>query len=217
MTAGGGSPASRPFPPCRLPATLANVKRICVFCGSNSGGDPAFSAAAREVGNRIASKQLGLVYGGGNIGLMGVVADAALASGGEVIGVIPQALVEKELAHRGITRLHVVRSMHERKALMADLSDGFIALPGGYGTLDEFCEIVTWAQLGLHSKPCGILNVAGYYNPFLEQIENAVRARFIRAEHRASLLVETIPERLLEQMERFEPAVTHKWIDRDDT
>ncbi|MBI5384090.1 MAG: TIGR00730 family Rossman fold protein [Verrucomicrobia bacterium] len=191
------------------------MKRICVFCGSSSGSEPAFAEAAREMGETLARHHLGLVYGGGNIGLMGLLADAVLTRGGEVVGVIPQALVDKELAHRGVTELRVVRSMHERKALMADLADAFIALPGGFGTLDEFCEILTWAQLGLHRKPCGLLNVAGFYDPFLDQLNLAVAKRFIRAQHRELVQVETTPDALLRRLLAAHPPVMHKWIDRD--
>src|SRR5438477_12302852 len=151
------------------------------------------------MGAAVAKHGLDLVYGGGNVGLMGVVADAALAEGGKVIGVIPQALVEKELAHRGLTELRIVQSMHERKALMAELASAFIALPGGYGTLEELCEIITWSQLGLHRKPCGLLNVEHFYNPFLAQIELAVSARFIRSEHQGLFVVEENPELLLQR------------------
>lgn len=193
------------------------MQRICVFCGSSSGHDPVFSDAARALGKELAAAGMGLVYGGGNVGLMGVVADAVLAGGGAVIGVIPQALVDKELAHRGLTELRIVSSMHERKALMAELADAFIALPGGYGTLEEFCEIVTWAQLGLHHKPCGLLNVNGFYDAFLHQIEQAVAARFIRPQHRRLILVEQEPPALLAALRQSHPPVQHKWIDRDQT
>ena len=168
------------------------------------------------MGAAVARQGFGLVYGGGNVGLMGVVADAVLAQGGEVIGVIPQALVDKELAHAGLSDLRIVHSMHERKALMADLAEAFIALPGGYGTLEEFCEIITWAQLGLHRKPCGLLNVDGFYDPFLAQIEHAVKTCFIRPEHRALFVVEQEPEPLLQSLLQFQPPAIHKWIDRDE-
>ena len=175
-----------------------------------------YAQAVRELGTAVGRHGLGLVYGGGNVGLMGVLADAALEHGAEVIGVIPQALVDKELAHGRLTQLHVVHSMHERKALMAELADAFIALPGGYGTLEEFCEILTWAQLGLHRKPCGLLNVEGFYDPLLAQIDHAVQARFIRAEHRALFLVERRPELLLEHLLEFRPPAVHKWISKDE-
>jgi uncharacterized protein (TIGR00730 family) len=151
------------------------MKRVCVFCGSSSGSRPEYRTAAEELGTEVVRRKIGLVYGGGNVGLMGVIADAVLKAGGEVMGVIPENLMAKEVGHNGLTKLHVVRSMHERKALMADLSDAFIALPGGFGTLEEFCEIVTWSQLGLHTKPCGILNVQGYYSPLLAMFDHAVK------------------------------------------
>ncbi len=192
------------------------MKRICIFCGSSQGDDGVFTEAARKTGEVLARHGLGLVYGGGNIGLMGILADAALAAGGEVIGVIPKALVDCELAHQSVAELRVVHTMHERKALMAELSDAFIALPGGYGTLDEFCEVLTWAQLGLHRKPCGLLNVDGFYDPFLAQVDQAVARRFVRSEHRGLFLVEAEPERLVERLRRFDPPTLHKWIDRDE-
>jgi uncharacterized protein (TIGR00730 family) len=160
---------------------------------------------------------LRLVYGGGNIGLMGVVADAALAAGGRVIGVIPQALVDKELAHRGLTELHVVESMHQRKARMAELADAFIALPGGFGTLEEFCEMLTWAQLGLHAKPCGLLNIEGYYDPLLMLFDRAVADRFLHPQQRAIVLTGEAPGELLERLACYRPATMEKWIDRDET
>ena len=188
------------------------MKRLCVFCGSSAGNDPVFAAAARELGAAIARKGGGLIYGAGNVGLMGVLADAALAAEGEVIGVIPEALVAKELAHCGLTELHIVASMHERKALMADLADGFVALPGGFGTLDEFCEILTWGQLGLHRKPCGLLNVAGFFDPFLQQVERAVTNGFVRAEHQGLFVVEAAPKKLLQRLTKFTPPKVAKWI-----
>ena len=191
------------------------MKRVCVFCGSSSGVAPAYAEAASQLGHALVRSGLGLVYGGGNIGLMGVLADAVLAEGGAVCGVIPQALANKELAHHGVTELRVVASMHERKALMAEMADAFIALPGGFGTLDEFCEILTWAQLGLHRKPCGLLNVRGFYDSFLGQIERAVLEGFIRPEHRAFLVVEPTPEALLRALATATPPQVDKWIDRD--
>jgi uncharacterized protein (TIGR00730 family) len=152
------------------------------------------------MGFEMARRGLGLVYGGGHIGLMGVLADAVLAAGGEVVGVIPEILEAKELAHRGLTQLHVVESMHERKALMADLSDGFIAMPGGYGTLDELCEALTWAQLHIHQKPCGLLNVNGYYDPLLAMFDRALADGFLRPDHRSLLMADTCPEALLDRM-----------------
>jgi uncharacterized protein (TIGR00730 family) len=176
------------------------MQRLCVFCGSSQGKDPAFAAAARDLGQQLAKRRIAVVYGGGNVGLMGIVADAALEAGGQVIGVIPQSLVDRELAHHRLTQLHVVGTMHERKALMAELSNGFVALPGGFGTLDEFCEVLTWAQLGFHSKPCALLNVAGFYDDFLRQMEHAVREGFIQPAHRRLVTVATTPRELLESL-----------------
>jgi uncharacterized protein (TIGR00730 family) len=193
------------------------MKRICIFCGSNHGMGPAYDRAAHEIGVALVERGLGLVYGGGNVGLMGVIADAVLARGGNAVGVIPQALVDKELAHHGLTELHVVRSMHERKALMAELADAFIALPGGYGTLEEFCEIITWTQLGLHHKPSGLLNVEGYYDPFLAQIENAVKTGFIRKEYRSLIVVGNEPRALIERLLQSRPPAIPKWIAPDET
>jgi uncharacterized protein (TIGR00730 family) len=191
------------------------VKRVCVFCGSSNGIDPAYAAAARELGTELARRGLGLVYGGATVGLMGAVADAALAAGGHVTGVIPTQLVEKELAHAGVPDLRVVATMHERKALMAALADAFIALPGGMGTLEEMFEIVTWMQLGLHRKPSGLLDVLGYYQPLLAFLDRAVEARFLRREHRALLMVGSGPGALLDAFASYTPSVTDKWIDRD--
>jgi uncharacterized protein (TIGR00730 family) len=162
-------------------------------------------------------RNLGLVYGGGNVGLMGTIADAVREGAGEVIGIIPEALVERELAHHGVTRLLIVRSMHERKARMAELSDAFIAMPGGFGTFEEFCEIVTWAQLGLHRKPCGILNVEGYYDPLLLLFDRAVREGFVTPDNRQLVIQETDPERLLEKLTTVAPSGAEKWIDRDES
>ncbi len=192
------------------------MRRLCVFCGSSVGARPSYVEAARRVGTLLASRKIGLVYGGGNIGLMGEVADATLAAGGEAIGVIPEALVARELAHRGLTDLRIVPSMHERKSLMADLSDGFMALPGGFGTFEEFCEAVTWTQLGLHAKPCGLLNVGGYYDPLLGLFDAGVRERFIRPENRAIVLAHTEPEALIDALLVSRPVMTPRWIDRED-
>jgi len=163
--------------------------RVCGYCGSSAGNDPRFRAAAEELGTALARARIGVVYGGGRVGLMGAVADAALAAGGEVIGVIPAALAEREVAHQGLTQLHVVDSMHERKALMNELSAGFIALPGGFGTFEEFCEVVTWSQLGIHRKPCGLLNVAGYFDPLIAMFDRAVGQGFISDDNRAIVIV----------------------------
>jgi uncharacterized protein (TIGR00730 family) len=194
-----------------------NVKNACVFCGSSHGADPAFAAAADSLGRLLAGSGRTLVYGGGHIGLMGVVADAALAAGGKVIGVIPQSLADKELAHHGLSELRIVGSMHERKALMVELSDGFIALPGGIGTLEEFFEVWTWGQLGLHAKPYGLLNVAGFFAPPLLFLDCLVDQRFVRPEHREMLLVDDLAERLLARMEAHRLALMPKWIDRTET
>jgi uncharacterized protein (TIGR00730 family) len=174
------------------------VKRICVFCGSSSGARPAYAEAARDLARSLAARNIGIVYGGSRIGLMGILADEALAAGGEVIGVIPHALVAKEIAHSGLTELYTVGSMHERKALMADLSDAFIAMPGGFGTFDEFCEILTWTQLRLQHGPVGILNVDGYYDLMLQMFDHATAEGFVKPEHRGMVIAEAAPEALLE-------------------
>jgi hypothetical protein len=178
------------------------LKRVAVFCGSSPGARPEYADAARELGTLLAARGLDLVWGGGNVGLMGAVADAALAAGGRTIGVIPEALVERELGHVASTELRVVRTMHERKALMADLSDAFVALPGGMGTLDETFEILTWAQLGLHAKPVGLLDVAGYWGPLLAFLDRARDEGFVRPADRARVQVETDAARLLDDLSR---------------
>jgi uncharacterized protein (TIGR00730 family) len=194
------------------------MKRICVFCGSCHGFRPEYGAMAARLGRTLAVRGLGVVYGGGNIGLMGTLADAVLAEHGEVIGVIPQGLVAKELAHQGLSDLRVVSSMHQRKALMADLSDAFIAIPGGYGTLEEFFEAVTWSQLGLHQKPCGLLNVANYYDPLRALLEHATAEGFIRPTHRSLVLVEEDPDRLIDLLAAYRPAEpVSKWIEKEET
>lgn len=174
--------------------------RVCVFCGSREGDRPLYRDAAAELGTLIARAGHGVVYGGGNIGLMGIIADAALAAGGEVIGVIPRHLLDREVAHGDLSTLHVVGSMHERKALMAELADVFVAAPGGFGTLDELCEILTWAQLGLHRKPCGLLNTAGYFDPLLAMFDHAVREGFLSAAHRQLMPSEQHAQRLLDRL-----------------
>ncbi|MBV9271450.1 MAG: TIGR00730 family Rossman fold protein [Candidatus Eremiobacteraeota bacterium] len=176
------------------------MSRIGIFCGARTGNGNGYVEIARSVGERIADERFGIVYGGGRVGLMGVIADAALARGGEVIGVIPQALAALEVAHTGLTQLHVVGTMHERKALMADLSDGFVALPGGYGTMDEFCEIVTWAQLQLHAKPIGILNVAGYYDKLLALFDFMVDEGFLTPKNRSLVISAATIDALLDAM-----------------
>jgi uncharacterized protein (TIGR00730 family) len=192
------------------------LKRVCVFCGSSPGARPSYRAAAEALGAAVARRGLGLVYGGAHVGLMGVVADAALAQGGEVIGVLPRALEAKELAHRNLSALYVVESMHERKALMAELSDCFVALPGGIGTLEETFEAWTWTQLGLHEKPCALLDVDGYYAALQEFLERAVADRFVRPEHRTMLLVDGDPERLLDALAAWRAPIVEKWLDRGE-
>lgn len=189
------------------------MKRICVFCGSNKGARPIFTTAAKELGHALVKRNMGLVYGGGNVGLMGAIADEILAQGGEVIGVIPQSLVRREVAHQNLTKQHVVTTMHERKALMAELSDGFIAMPGGMGTFDEFCEILTWAQLGIHQKPCGILNVEDYFTPLLRMFDHAVAEGFLRDAHRTLVLEATQPDKLLDSLATYQPQQIEKWLD----
>lgn len=193
------------------PKTMAD-RSVCVFCGSSFGTDPIYRSMAEETGRYLAKKGLRVVYGGGNIGLMGVLADATLGAGGKVVGVIPQHLVEMEVAHAGLTEIHVVASMHERKALMADLSSSFIALPGGFGTFDELCEILTWGQLGLHHKPMGILNVKGYFDPFLALLDTAVKEGFLRPEHRAIVQVATTLPEISERFAAYKPVDIEKWV-----
>jgi uncharacterized protein (TIGR00730 family) len=176
------------------------LPRICVFCGSGDGARPVYREIAIEVGRTLAQRGIGLVYGGAHVGLMGALADAALAADGEVIGVIPRSMVDRELAHTALTKLHVVDSMHERKALMAELSGAFLALPGGFGTLEEFCEVLTWSQLGFHRKPCGLLNVAGYYDALLAQFDHAAAERFVRPANRALVVSDADPARLIDRL-----------------
>lgn len=190
------------------------MKWISVFCGSSYGRRDSYRAAAEAMGRLIAERGLGLVYGGGDVGLMGVLADAALDAGGEVVGVIPEALADLELGHAGLTDLRVVDTMHARKAHIIDISDAFVALPGGLGTLEELAEVWTLAQLGYHGKPCAILNVDGYYDPLVAFLDHAVDHRFLGAEHRTMLIVETEPGLLLERIERYEPPTAPKWVDR---
>jgi uncharacterized protein (TIGR00730 family) len=188
------------------------MKRLCVFCGSSAGDAPAYAAAARALGTALARREIGLVYGGASVGLMGAVADAALDEGGDVIGVIPEALVKKEVAHGGLVDLRIVGSMHERKALMAELSDGFIALPGGLGTLEELFEVWTWAQLGYHAKPCALLNVAGFYDPLIAFLDGVVAHRFLKPAHRDMLLVAEDSDALLDRLASYRPPDVGKWI-----
>lgn len=195
----------------------AVIHRICVFCGSNTGADGVYVDAARALGRLLAREGVGLVYGGGSVGLMGELADAVLAAGGEVTGVIPHALWAREVGHRGLTDLHIVETMHERKAMMSDLADAFIALPGGLGTFEEIFEIWTWAQLGLHSKPLGFLDVNGYFAPLMQFLDRAVRERFVRTEHRAIAIVESDAETLLRRFDSWQSPKVEKWITRDET
>ncbi|KPV40994.1 hypothetical protein AN478_03395 [Thiohalorhabdus denitrificans] len=188
------------------------MERICVFAGSGSGNRPAYAEAAAALGGRLATRGIGVVYGGGHTGLMGVLADAALGAGGEVVGVIPEALCTRELAHHQLSDLEVVDSMHARKARMAELADAFIALPGGIGTLEELFEVFTWAQLGLHAKPCGLLNAAGYYDPLIRFLDETVTEGFLRPEQRALLAEAPEPETLLEALATARPAPAHRWI-----
>lgn len=192
------------------------MKRVCVFCGSRNGTRDQYVGSAKRMGEALARRGIGLVYGGGGIGLMGVLADAAVSAGGNVIGVIPEALMGREVAHGGLADLRVVASMHERKALMAELADAFVALPGGFGTLEEFCEVLTWAQLGIHRKPCGLLNVEGFFDPLLSLFDHAVREQFVSPDHRSLVVVEADPERLLDALLRWEPPALERWMGREE-
>ena len=196
---------------------MPTLRNVCVFCGSSPGAREAYAAAARHVGRVLTGRDIGVVYGGGNVGLMGELADAAMAAGGTVIGVIPEHLERREVAHRGVTELRVVDSMHTRKALFEALSDGFIALPGGLGTYEELFEILTWGQLGLHQKPVGLLDVDGFYAPLRAFLDHAMEERFVRPEHRSMLLIDTDAEALLDRMTAWEPKVVEKWLDRPQT
>jgi uncharacterized protein (TIGR00730 family) len=193
------------------------MRHICVFAGSSAGADPRFARAAAALGRAIAERGNGLVYGGANVGLMGILADAVLEAGGRVVGVIPAFLVDKEIAHRGVSELTIVQSMHERKAAMAQLASGFVALPGGFGTMEEFLEILTWAQLGLHDKPCGLLNAGGYYDGLLHFLDTAVAERLLKPAHRAMVLVDDDAGALLDRFASYSPAAAQKWIARDLT
>lgn len=192
------------------------MKTITVFCGSNPGVRPEYKQAAQKLAAALVKRNIRLVYGGGNVGLMGIIADEVMKLGGEVVGIIPDSLDKREVGHRGITELHVVSSMHERKAMMAELAEGFIAMPGGIGTFEEFFEILTWAQLGFHAKPCAILNTADYYNGLLALCDNAVTEGFLRPLHRALILADTDADALLDKMENFKPVPLEKWISDSD-
>lgn len=192
-----------------------NMKAVCVFCGSNPGNHPDYAEAAKALGEAIAKRGATLVYGGAEVGLMGITADAALAAGGEVIGVIPQSLMDKEIGHKGLTRLEAVGSMHERKARMAELSDGFVNLPGGTGTLEEMFEVWTWGQLGFHTKPIGVLNVRGFYDPLMTFLDHQRDEGFVKPKLRDTLLSAVEPDVLLDAMNAYEPPIVQKWVERE--
>ncbi|MCU1374381.1 MAG: hypothetical protein JWO68_1667 [Actinomycetia bacterium] len=192
------------------------MRRVCVYCGSNPGFDERYAAATVALAEAIVAAGSGLVYGGASVGLMGLVADTALAAGGEVIGVITEGLVAREIAHEGLTRLHVVETMLERKTLMADLADVFVALPGGYGTLDELFEVLTWSQLGIHAKPAGLLDVGGFWTGLTGFLDHAVAEGFLKPAHRTMLLVDDDPARLLTRLDAWTPPTVNKWVDRED-
>lgn len=191
---------------------MSQIRRLAVFCGSNPGARPEYVESARSLGRLLCEREIGIVYGGSSVGLMAALADAMRDDLGDVIGVIPRMLVEREVANKALADLRIVESMHERKAMMAELADGFIALPGGIGTLEEFFEIWTWAQLGMHEKPCGLLNVAGYFDPLLQFLDRAVAEKFVREVYRKMVIVESDPVVLLSRFEAYEPPRVVKWI-----
>lgn len=193
------------------------MRRVCVFCGSSAGEHPRYLEAASEMGTLLAHRDIGLVYGGSRVGVMGRLADSVIGADGTVVGVIPRALVDREVAHHGLTELRIVASMHERKAAMAELADAFVALPGGLGTLEEFLEVLTWSQLGLHRKPCGVLDVGGYFEPLVALLDHMVREGFLARSHRAMVQVEPTPEALLERLRGYEPPTVPRWIEADET
>ena len=192
------------------------MKRISVFCGSRDGSRSSYVQAAEALGQALLQRGIGLVYGGGGVGMMGRISETVKSGGGEIIGIIPDALLAREVGRNDIGELRIVRSMHERKAMMVEISDGFIAIPGGFGTFEEFCEIVTWAQLGLHAKPVGLLNVDSYFDPLIAQFDRAVTEEFAYPENRALILHETNPDRLLDLMEAYNPPKVEQWIDPDE-
>jgi uncharacterized protein (TIGR00730 family) len=195
---------------------MPTMKNICLYCGSNPGKDPGYVDGACSLVREIVARNIGIVYGGASVGIMGAIADTALKAGGQVMGVIPQSLVDKEIAHAALTDLKIVGSMHERKALMAELSDGFIALPGGLGTMEEIIEVLTWAQLGFHAKPCALFNLLGFYNGLSTFLDHAVNEQFIKGEHRSLLIIENNPQRLLDHFMAYtSPRQTNKWIKFD--
>jgi uncharacterized protein (TIGR00730 family) len=191
---------------------VSEIRRLGIFCGSNPGARPEYLEGARSLGKLLCERGIGIVYGGSNVGLMAALADTMLDELGDIIGVIPRMLVQREVANTALADLRIVDSMHERKAMMAELADGFVALPGGIGTLEEFFEIWTWGQLGLHEKPCGLLNVAGYFDPLLEFLDRAVAEKFVREVHRKMVVVESDPAALLSRFEAYEPPRVVKWI-----
>ncbi|MGR3294123.1 MAG: LOG family protein [Candidatus Scalindua sp.] len=193
------------------------MKRLCVYCGSSSGRQSDYARVARELARSMVNRNIDLVYGGASVGIMGEIANAVLEEGGEVIGIIPKGLFKKEVAHTGVTELREVDSMHERKTLMADLSDGFIALPGGFGTIEEIFEIITWSQLGMHRKPCGLLNVCHYYDKLIGFLDHAVSEQFIKSTHRSTIFIDECPDTLLDKFESYKAPETTKWLDRKST
>lgn len=195
---------------------MATLRTVCVFCGSSEGVREEYREAARGLGAALAAHGVRLVFGGGRVGLMGVVADAVMEAGGEAVGVMPEALIEKEIGHEGLTELRVVGTMHERKATMSDLADAFVTLPGGYGTFEEFLEMLTWAQLGLHQKPCGLLDAAGFYAPLVSFFDHAVREGFVRPEYRSLVLLEDDPERMLGLLDGYTPFGAEKWVSPEE-
>lgn len=196
---------------------MTPINSICVYCGSSPGRIEAYGSAGCALAKSLVSRNIRLVYGGAGIGIMGMVADQVLKLGGQAIGVIPKALAHKEVAHKNLTELHVTQSMHERKMLMAELSDGFIALPGGIGTLEELFEIWTWAQLGFHNKPCGLLNVEGYYDSLIGFLDHVLAEQFVKKDHHAMLIVETNPDALLDRYINYQPPVIRHWVGKDET
>lgn len=196
---------------------MTSIKSICVYCGSSSGKNPAYASAAIQLAETLVRRNIRLVYGGASIGIMGIVADQVLKLGGEVVGVIPKALAHKEVAHSNLTELHITHSMHERKTMMAELADGFIALPGGIGTLEELFEIWTWAQLGFHNKPCGLLNVDSYYDALLTFLDHISAEQFVKPHHRAMLMVESDPELLIDRYAGYQPPAIKPWLSKDET
>ena len=192
------------------------MKTLCVFCGSSAGSRPVYADAARRMGEALVARDITLVFGGGRVGLMGEIARTVLAGGGRVVGVIPRALLRKEIAYEDLTELHVVDSMHERKALMAERSDGFVAMPGGFGTFEEFCEVLTWSQLGFHHKPVALLNVAGYFDGLLALFDHAVTEGFVRSQHRSLVVAESDPMKLLDRLAAYQPPAVEQWITSSD-